>query len=62
MMYTLGQVLPVGMVGGGVILILLSEGEGANSGFAIAGALLIGAAYLGLSWAGRSNSGQNPQP
>lgn len=48
-MYTFGQVLPVAMVGGGLILILLSEGVGTKSGFAIAGAILIGAAFLGLN-------------
>ncbi|MDA0591437.1 MAG: hypothetical protein O2820_15065 [Planctomycetota bacterium] len=47
-MYMLGQLLPVGMVISGVILILLSEGSAGKSGFAIAGALLIGFAYLGL--------------
>lgn len=61
MMYTLGQILPVGMVGGGVILILLSEGEATKSGFAIAGALLIGAAYLGLVLSGKSDS-ENQAP
>lgn len=47
-MYILGQLLPMGMVIGGVILILLSEGVATKSGFAIAGAVLIGFAYLGL--------------
>ena len=60
MMYTLGQILPVGMVGGGVILILLSEGEATKSGFAIAGALLIGMAYLGLNMAASTDDGPNP--
>lgn len=54
-MYTLGQLLPVGMVIGGVILILLSEGVAGKSGFAIAGAVLIGFAYLGLIIASKND-------
>jgi len=54
-MYILGQLLPVGMVIGGVILILLSEGNGDKSGFAIAGAVLIGFAYLGLIRASKND-------
>jgi hypothetical protein len=58
-MYMLGQLLPVGMVISGAILILLSEGVAAKSGFAIAGAVLIGFAYLGLISASKNNRDSN---
>lgn len=55
MMYSLGQILPVVMVGAGVILIAMSEGTAAMSGYAIAGAVLIGTAYAGMNLATKPN-------
>lgn len=59
MIYLIGQLLPVLMIGGGTILILIGGNEG-DSGFAIAGTILVSSAFLGINQSVQRGLNQKP--